>query len=1519
MGADAFYKNRKIPFAFDYAEKDSLADAYDHSDSYVAHGSHVAGIAAANRFVPDSISSTGYTDALAAVKTQGVAPNAQIIAMKVFGTDHDASDSDYMAAIEDAIVLGCDSINLSLGSPRPGFSRSSTTAYQAIMDSLKAAGAVVSISAGNSSEWQRFSGTDGNLYNTDVSMQTIGTPGSYTNAFTVASVENIGSTGKYMTFGENKITYSEQYYGNNLLSTLDTSENHAGKEYAFILFDHAGLVRKEGNDDNVAVGSLQSDGIEDDAAENTDTEYLNLLSEYSDVIKGRIVLVQFADIPSKPRQEAIASLGGKACIIMRDKNTFMIDTMLDGSNTTIPCVSISYEDTQTIKERAAPKMDSGGNVLYYTGELTIHGDYDASSMTMARNTSWGVPGSLELKPEITAPGGNIYSVDGCEYSSTGYKSLSGTSMAAPQVAGMAAVLAQYIREKNLTQKTGLTARQLAQSLLMSTATPLKETERDNYVSLLQQGAGLADVSAAITANSYVIMGSNTNAGAQDGKVKVELGDAPDRRGIYTFQYMLKNLTNEIGYYKLSTSVFSQDVDGTDGTLYLSTNTWPLEKVSVTYSEVTPDANNIVTIPANGRITVTVTINLNGCGFAQYPNGAYIEAYSFAAQVNADGTAMPNGTTHTIPVLGFYGSWTDASMYDVGTYPEYYNGTDMETPYVYTTSEYWDENGYGVTKTPYYETNALTVRYAGSGDAYPYTGNPLYRDSAWTQERNAFNSENDTALVSYRYTPIRSAGGALLRITNANNPKEVYWQAEQGQVTAAYYASGWQDYSHAAYLNWSLTDANGNPLSEGTKVDVSLILAPEYYADEEGTYNWTDLTNGKLGEGAYLTTSFTVDNTAPTLRAVSYTDNDLTVTAQDNCYLAAVELYRRDGEEALAYALPAQAESMTDATCTLELAELGLGASDELYIKLTDYAMNQSTWKLTLGSAGQTVSPGGVVVSPAARTVIKGMTAKLTAEVTPWGADETLVWSSSNERIATVDQNGVVTGIRLGTAVITAASARDKKVFGSCLVTVETANVTLTGAVRDITSGDLSLFTWDISKTGSLNAYAGLTNPFCAAACDAKNNVIYQVAPDVNSTSCYVVDFTTGKAAFSMENILRFQDITIPQGDRTDTTLVGAAPLYLMRYAVEYDETAQIYALNYGGLCMLNDELRAVGAKALTAVTWISHDEKTGFDTFWCMADDGTLLRVSTDFTYDETVGYRKNVEVYQTDLELNCQTDEWLGTCCCSMVSGDDGNLYLSYFNGKNSEIYRLQYNQTTKSCVSALLARTESDVYPCALLKVSANSTAGGGTDSPDRPSRPAASAKPAAPAKAEPFSDVKQGDWYYDAVHEVYKAGLMNGVGEKQFAPNAKLTRAMLAVILYRLDGGQKTAESPDFTDVATGSWYEDAVNWCAANGIAAGYGNSVFGTEDPITRQQLAAILHRYARYKGFDVSANSASLPGFDDCSNIASWAIDAVTWAYSWGIMTGRESKLDPTGTASRAEIAVMLTRFMAVSNAKASN
>lgn len=175
-------------------------------------------------------------------------------------------------------------------------------------------------------------------------------------------------------------------------------------------------------------------------------------------------------------------------------------------------------------------------------------------------------------------------------------------------------------------------------------------------------------------------------------------------------------------------------------------------------------------------------------------------------------------------------------------------------------------------------------------------------------------------------------------------------------------------------------------------------------------------------------------------------------------------------------------------------------------------------------------------------------------------------------------------------------------------------------------------------------------------------------------------------------------------------------------------------------------------------------------------------------------------------------------------------------------------------------------------------------------------------------PFEDVKVEQWFYEAVKYVYDNELMNGISATEFNPNGLLTRGTIAQVLFNLEGADADAAAV-FDDVPADAWFADAVNWAAANNIVTGYGDGTFGPDNNITREQMAAILYRYAQFKGYDVSAKG-DLTAFTDGDNVSEWATDALAWCVGAKLINGRDNgTVDATGTATRAEIAMIFMSF----------
>ena len=239
--------------------------------------------------------------------------------------------------------------------------------------------------------------------------------------------------------------------------------------------------------------------------------------------------------------------------------------------------------------------------------------------------------------------------------------------------------------------------------------------------------------------------------------------------------------------------------------------------------------------------------------------------------------------------------------------------------------------------------------------------------------------------------------------------------------------------------------------------------------------------------------------------------------------------------------------------------------------------------------------------------------------------------------------------------------------------------------------------------------------------------------------------------------------------------------------------------------------------------------------------------------------------------------------------------------------------DETATSLTVTATASGDSGIYGTATVTVTPPST----PDEPDVPVWPVFPGGSTGPDETEepedeglPFIDVHEGDWFYENVGYVYENGLMNGVSETLFEPNGTVTRGMIVTILHRLEGEPESDYDMPFTDVAEQQWYAGAVRWAAGEGIVTGVSATEFAPDDPITREQFAAILWRYAQSKGYDVSA-SADLTGFLDYGQISEYALPALQWAVGAGVMSGRgDGILAPQGTATRAEAAAMLMRFV---------
>lgn len=576
------YLNAKIPFMYDYADKDPDVSTYD-SD----HGTHVAGIIG------------GSDDVIT-----GVAVNTQLVLMKVFGDiNNGAIQDDILAALEDAILLGVDAINLSLGTAC-GFSRSSDNEYiNVVYDKIEEAGISLVVAASN----DYSSGYGGENSNTNKASNpdsaTVGSPGTYKSTLSVASISGVKS--RYM-IDETGYTFF-----------FNEANDNAGETYDFyeMLYAKKGVTGNKLEIEYVAVPGVGKK------------------VNYATVdVKGKVALVKRGDTSFEEKAQVALSQGAIGCIIY---NNIAGDVFMNaGGNLKIALASISKDDGEYLASK--------GN-----GKLILDMSYLAGPF-MSEFSSWGPVSDLSLKPEITAHGGSILS----SVPGGGYDEISGTSMACPNLCGVVILVRQALKER-YSNLTAVELTNLTNQLLMSTGTIILD-ERGIAYSPRKQGAGLCNLESALETLAYVSVEGSS-------KAKIELKDDPEETGIYELKFQINNTSNKTLKYSISNITMTESLSVSDPE-YVAEKGYilnPSETLVVTGNG--SSSNDEITINPNGTVDVVYTITLSeeDRHYMQesFINGMYIEGFVKLDSLNDDKIDL------NVPFLAFFGDWTKAPMFD----------------------------------------------------------------------------------------------------------------------------------------------------------------------------------------------------------------------------------------------------------------------------------------------------------------------------------------------------------------------------------------------------------------------------------------------------------------------------------------------------------------------------------------------------------------------------------------------------------------------------------------------------------------------------------------------------------------------------------------------------------------------------------------------------------------------------------------------------------------------------------------
>ena len=591
-GKTGTYVSEKFPFAYDYADNDPDASPTGQAGS---HGTHVAGITAGN-----------------AGEIVGIAPDAQIIVAKVArSVEGDITDSALLAALDDMVVLHPDVVNLSLGQ-LGGMDNEADSVYATVFKSLQDVGVTVNAAAGNH-HTSGYGNTSGkNLpFASDPDSSTQCEPATYSSVVSVASVDNSLAHSAF-TVGDRDIAY-QRAGGADGQKMPDLSDLTGGP------FEYV----------DGGIGSA-----EDGAA---------LKAKYPEGLAGKIVLVKRGSLTFQAKFNNIADSKPAGFILYNNVPGDSLVVMSLATNG-VPAAFISQADGEAM-------LSAADHHLSVTPGKVVP---PSSKYSMSAFSSWGVTPDLRLKPEVSAPGGNIYSaVPGGTY-----EFMSGTSMATPQMAGVSAVVLQRVQNDPLF--ASMSAREkidVVQNLIMGTAAPIVDPLQDTGApySPRKQGSGLANVLAATTSSVYP-----TVVGAPErSRPKADLGDGTTG---WHFDVTLHNLSGAEATYELSSQALSEIVEG--GFFTGKSADWRGKGVDIAYSGAAvsgTDEGATITVPANGEATVGVDVK-PGADFdssvaQNTPNGTFLDGF---VRFTSKTASQPD---LTVPYLGFYGNWGKAPIFD----------------------------------------------------------------------------------------------------------------------------------------------------------------------------------------------------------------------------------------------------------------------------------------------------------------------------------------------------------------------------------------------------------------------------------------------------------------------------------------------------------------------------------------------------------------------------------------------------------------------------------------------------------------------------------------------------------------------------------------------------------------------------------------------------------------------------------------------------------------------------------------
>ena len=974
LTVDDVYINEKVPFGFDYADKD--ADVYSTHNN---HGTHVSGVI------------VGKDDTIT-----GVAPNAQLVSMKIFSDVVDTAIASWiLSALEDCVILGVDVINMSLGTAC-GFSRESDEEIlNGVYDKIREAGIGLVVAASNSYSSAYGSEANGNLgLTSNPDTGTVGSPSTYKGAFCVASISGVKTP--YLTYNGQVIYFVE--------TTDGSSEENSFMD---------GIL---GSEDSKTIEFVTVPGV------GRSADYTGL------DVKGKIVLVRRGSNTFEEKA-IIAQQQGAAGLIIY--NNVSGDIKMNVGDATLPVCSISQDNGKMLAEKGS-------------GSLVISRS-QTSGPFISDFSSWGPTPDLQIKPEITGHGGSILS----SVTGGGYERLSGTSMACPNLAGVVLLMKQYVIE-NFPEiaKDNVKTTAFVYSLLMSTADIAFNKNGVPYA-VRKQGAGLANIHNAINSPAYIT--TKDDKGNVMDKTKIELGDDPNKAGVYELTFTItnygdKDLTYTVGAYVMTEGVSETLTNAGETTVteeaYILAGA-TIEVVSISGGSV---KKGDVTVAAGNSAELTVKVTLSDTDKQylndSFENGMYVEG--FVTLTAKKGTDIDLN----VPYLAFYGDWTKAPLFDL-TY--------------FDTNA--DELDLGIDEEDKTKADAYPTRLVGgvSEDYVSYLGTYYFLQDpsdmviAANQDFMALSNQEGT-VHSLRFVwagLLRNAQRIEIQITNSTTGEVVYETVDTDVRKS--YGDGGSIYPANIDVEFDTMDYN---LPNNTELTITITGYVDY-RDGGVTTNTKNVYEFPLY----------IDFEAPTIYDVEYYyeyDNNLKknrlyadVAVYDNHYSMAAQLgYVKMGADENGnptpsiqlfeqYLTPIYSQRNGTTYVTFELTDYlfdikeGAINDNTFVITVYDYALNYATYEIGLPNnftdfyfdgleEGLTLSPNEVF--------------SLEPVVTPnseWA--ELLEFTSSKTSVVNIVNNKLV-AVRSGKAVIK--------------VTDPTTNKSLTFNVTVLKEGDEGYVEYD---------------------------------------------------------------------------------------------------------------------------------------------------------------------------------------------------------------------------------------------------------------------------------------------------------------------------------------------------------------------------------------------------------------------------------------------------------------------------